>query len=967
MRGRALVAAAVVASSIGLAWVWSRGRPGAEGDGAPGATRTLVGRFTRGASGAHQGRIGGRIASAQGAPVAAATVCAAIEDGEAISAAPVCATTRPDGSYVISDLGAGRYAVAASAPGFRPARFRAGDRAWIELAQEQRRGDVDLVLGSGGALAHGRVTDIGGGAVVGALVTVRSARAAPDAPGATARSDDRGAFGVWAEPGEVVALAVASGYSDGSARGLCPGNALAVVLTPESVLIGRVIEARSRQPIAGAQVTARAEGPGDDAIAARGTAGTSSGTDGEFRIDRLPPRRYVVTATAPALRGQAAESVRLGLGETSREVVVAMHPAVPVTGRIVVGDAGLPCATGLVTLVDHRSRRSFEGHSRASGEVLIPGVLPGSYEVNASCDDSDETAEQPPLRIERKPPAPLTFRVPAGGQAIAGAVVTDAGAPAGGVEVCASLTDETRHDFKCKETRADGSFRIPNLAPGSFEVMARNGKRALSAETLRVQLRGGQDEVGLKLVVPAGARLEGVVVTDDGAPVPGAVVMVIGPWGDQVETRTRDDGAFVVTGLRPGTHRVQAGRSWDELASGSSGQPEGQRVEVRAEAPAGVRVVLAAARGRITGRVVEGGRPVDDAFVTAAREEGGPADGDEPAVAWPWSRVPVLTDAEGAFTLDGLVDGRYTVRAYRKGGGDVAVDGVITGRAVTLVLRPQGAIAGVVTTETAPAEDFAITIEDREGGVARTETFLHTAGAWVVRDLPPGHFLVSASAPDGTGRAEVALAEGQHRGDVRIALAARSTLRGQVVELESNRPWPEAEVSARLAPAGAHDRAGELLRVRADGDGRFELSDVPTSRVWLRAWARDRAGGPLAEGGMSVLVASGSIQQLPPLRLLRSNLKPGERPGYLGFTTTAVGSPDAMTGWLVTGVDGDGPAASRLRVGDTILAVAGHRVIGGDFDLYARILANVPVGATVALTLARGAVVPVTGAPWPSM
>jgi hypothetical protein len=967
MRGRALVAVGVVALGLALASLWRRAQPGPDSDGRPRMAPTAVGAFTRGAASPREARVAGRVSTAQGAPLGAATVCAAIEDSEAMSAGPACATSGPDGAYAVLGLTAGRYAVTASAPGFRPGRFRAGERAWLELAERERVAGVDLVLAPGGALAHGRVLDLGGGAVAGALVTVHSARATTDAAAAITRSDDRGVWSASADAGEVVAIAAASGYSDGSARGLCPDNDIAVVLTPESVLFGRVLEARSRQPIAGAQVTAQAEPAGDDDTGARGSAGASSGTDGQFRIDRLPPGRYVVTATAPALRGQAAESVRLGLGETSREVVVAMHPAVPVTGKIVVGDAGVPCATGLVTLVDRRRSRRFEGRSRASGDVLIAGVLPGRYDVTASCEDSDQSSEQPPLLIERTPPPPLTFRVPAGGQAIAGTVVTDDGTPAVGVEVCASLTDEATHDFKCKETRSDGSFRIPNLAAGVFEVRARGGELAPAAEILRVQLHTGQDEVGVRLVVPTGAGIDGIVVSDDGTPVPGAVVMVIGPRGSQVETRTRDDGGFVVKGLRPGAHRVQAGRSWDELASGSPGVPQGQAVEVQGGRAARVKVVIAAARGRITGFVMEAGRPVGDAFVTAAREEGGPAEGDAPAVAWSWSRLPAVTDADGAFTLDGLVAGRYRVRAYRKGGGEAAVGGVAPGGVVTLVLRPQGAIAGIVSTAAGPAEDFAIAVEDREAGVGRVETFLHTGGAWIVRDLPSGRFVVSATAPEGTGRAEIMLGEGQRRDDVRIELAARATLRGQVVELESNRPWPGAEVSAQLTPAGTRDSAGELPGARADSDGRFELTDVPTSRLWLRARAPDRAGGPPAEGGLSVLVGPGAVQQLPPLRLVRSSLKPGERPGYLGFSSTAVGSPDVLTGWLVSSVDVDGPAADRLRVGDTIVAVAGHRVIGADFELYHRLLANVPAGTAVALTLARGVAVAVTAASWPSM
>jgi hypothetical protein len=793
--------------------------------------------------------------------------------------------------------------------------------------------------------------------VVGATITVLPAREAPDLAAATTRSDERGVWSVWAEPGEVVAIAAAPGYADGSGRGLCPGNDLALVLTPESVLIGRVIDAATREPIPGAQVAAQAESSGEDEAPVPGRAGATSSRDGQFRIDRLAPGRYVVAATAPLRRGQASESVRLGLGETSREILIAMHPAVPVAGRIVVGDAGLPCASGLAALYDPRNERRFEARTRVTGEVLIPGVLPGQYEVTASCSDVEETKVQPSLTIGRTPPAALVWRVAAGGQAIAGSVVTEEGAPASGVEVCASPSGGDTTDFACKRSGTDGSFRIPSLEPGTFEVLARSGRRALSPQAAQVHLLPGQDVVGLRLVLPTGARLEGAVVSQDGAPVAGAVVMVLGPWGDQSEARTRDDGGFVVTGLRPGAHRVSAGRDWQERDDA-----DGVRVEVAAGATARVRVVLEAARGRITGRVLEGGRSVDDAFVTAARETR-IQDNGEPPVTWGWSRRPVLTDGDGAFTLDALVDGHYTVRAYRRGGGDVAVAGVPTGRAVTLVLRPQGTLTGIVTTEGASPEDFSLLVEDREQGVRRAETYLHTGGAWVVRDLPPGHYLVSAAAPEGTGRVQVTLTEGQQRDGLRISLAARATLRGQVSELESGRPWPDAEVSVLHQPAGS---ASPREIVRADRDGRFEVTDVGVGRLWLRARARARSG-VLAEGRVSVTVAAGGVQQVPALRMVRSRLEADERPGKLGFVTVATGSPDMLTGWVVSSVEADGPAASQLRVGDTIVAVAGQRVIGEYYELYGQLLAQVPAGKTVALTLSRGATVQVTAAPSSSL
>ncbi|AQS66657.1 MFS transporter [Streptomyces pactum] len=106
------------------------------------------------------GRLAGSVLTADGSPVRDATVTLTNVHGE------VVATTRSgrEGGYTISELVAGEYTLAGSAPAFRPAALPVS----VQAARETRQ-DVEL---AGGAVLRGTVRATGGRAVEDARVTL---------------------------------------------------------------------------------------------------------------------------------------------------------------------------------------------------------------------------------------------------------------------------------------------------------------------------------------------------------------------------------------------------------------------------------------------------------------------------------------------------------------------------------------------------------------------------------------------------------------------------------------------------------------------------------------------------------------------------------------------------------------------------------------------------------------------------
>ena len=210
------------------------------------------------------------------------------------------------------------------------------------------------------------------------------------------------------------------------------------------------------------------------------------------------------------------------------------------------------------------------------------------------------------------------------------------------------------------------------------------------------------------------------------------------------------------------------------------------KVTVAAPERVRVKVTVEAHNGTIEGRVTDAaGKPVTDAFIdyvpavgsSGVPRYGGAGDG------------LIVTDTDGHFTVEGLGEGEYNVRASRRGGGEASAERVKTGtRDLALKLAEGGSIAGTLTARGAPVERFTVNVHQVRGSFRRVELFFHAQGAFALGDLPAGVYAVEAETPDGTATPENTLAEGEKKAGVALALTLRGSVDGRIVYLETGAP-----------------------------------------------------------------------------------------------------------------------------------------------------------------------------------
>lgn len=984
-RTKAYGLAALVVLALGLWWWLGRG-PGSAGEGedegkgsestdasAADALRPVP---LRGKEidpwQAPRAAVSGTVRDERGGPIAGAQVCARIEDDDLAGTErhpPQCTSTREDGSYRLEGLLGAEHHLFASARGYLPVRYESpsglqrNPSPRVDLHAGSNRTDVDFVLAEGGVEVTGVVRDIAGGEVEGAFVSTSGRW---NAGGATfTRSDAEGRFSLWVAPPEVWISAFAEGYGRGGRTAGVPGTVVEVFLTPESVVVGKVVWAGSGQPVAGAEVST-----GDGPFGG-GAGSTTSGEDGSFRLEGLPPGSHKLHVLGDELTGMSAERVHVGLGETSDPVVVEVHPAFAVRGNVTVDDR-TPCSYASVRLQEKsRGTERYFSQRRADGAVLVRGVLPGTYEVTVSCEGFVPKDAYPDLVVADASLEGQSWSVHPG-QSIRGKVVDAEGRPVAGARVSArgKAGDDPRARLSAatsQRTAIDGAFELHGLVPGRYELEPDHDELPSPTEPVVVELPAAGDVEGIELPLLAAGELRGIVRDEHGTAVGGVTVSLRGPaWNNAT---TNDEGRFVLRSVMVGEHRVVAQRGVSDTmrAPGASDDDAaGERVDVRANEVTEVELVVESQAGRIAGRVVaEGGEPVADAFVEAVRESDSAAaaeGGGRGRARWgAWSRQPVLTDEEGRFSLDGLAEqGVYTVLAYRKGGGEAVAEHVRAGADVELSIGEPGVLAGVVRIEGGGApRRFTILAMDRSAGIRESDTFFETDGAWRLTNLPPGTYEVSVDAAEGTAKVDVELAEGAEETELELVLAPRVTLEGRLVDAETGEPVVGLKVLATAVGGRARFRSGPNASAQkdvSDAEGRFVVENAPTGKVLLMMVPIGTRLSEYGRTGVSRRVAAEPrVQDLGTMELVKERVGPGETRGDLGYEVkqTEPGTEPEDARRVVAVVRPGGPAeAAGLAVGDEIVSVEGQDVRGVEGYRYEK-LVRVPTGTTVSLGVVR--------------
>lgn len=598
-------------------------------------------------------------------------------------------------------------------------------------------------------------------------------------------------------------------------------------------ITGRVTDAKTKLPVAGAIVTAML--PRMD----RPDVSASSITDakGGFALLVLPSS-YRLVAAHPAYDRKSSEAAGTSGQSVSKDFT--MTPFARVAG-MVVDEGNKPVTAAAISTEDASDRMGMPRMMRFAGGVSEASSGPdGRFSIRFSGDEDLRlqaakkglpVAKSETLRLapgERKSGVVLTI---ASGVAVSGRVTDGDGKPLSGVAVTTAeaeagrggmqriiLSNLQQFDDDAVRTGSDGTFAL-RLKEGTYDFTFKREGYATRHARAQSVTSTGENIVEAKLdpaveirgrIVRNGIGVEGVAI--------GAILA-----GSDARTTTGPDGSFVLGGLTPGQIRVNL-RKDDDFVQ-----------EMRnLTAPSTDVVIDLPAGSRVSGRVLDKAsrKPVTQfqAGLSRSRSAGG-------MVMMAPPQLKGFTSEDGSFTLENVPSGAHDLVASAAGfaSGRLNIN-VEEGKALSgleIELDTGTRLIGKVTGPTgAPLSDVRVSLSGGPGGaVARMGTMnamtsTDTNGEYTLEALASGDETIEFSHPKYVGTSkDVALKGREVRLDVQLEGGQRVT--GSVVT-DAGAPVADAAVSAFAS-------GGSRRSVRTNAGGMFEFESLAPARYRFTA------------------------------------------------------------------------------------------------------------------------------------
>ena len=558
---------------------------------------------------------------------------------------------------------------------------------------------------------------------------------------------------------------------------------------PLAVVLERGVEIRGR-------VTAKkGVSSFEGVITAQGEDGSYASVevreDGSFVIGSIAPGNYtlqysgVQTVLEKQVKAPAAG------------VLLELPARGEIRGRVIdkATNAALPQFSVLVMAPDREYGATDEYENV---ETFTSSAPIGSAEIVVSAPGYISETQR--VTVDAEKPAAITIAL-ARGRTISGRVTTETGLPVADATVSLDNDDEDFRAESSAESGSDGEFEITGATREAVTLSVY--KQGFISRDVEVE---GDIDRRLNIVLSAGLKASGRVVTSAGEPVEGAQIWAHSTTdsGSLQSATSAADGTFAIEGLSAGRYTIQASRS-------DLGDAQVTDVDPAAAAPILLTFPPSKGAGTIHGTVKDfaGGAWMYGVVMAGAGTKG-------------------IIGRDGTYRLENVRAGETEVRAYVASQRDQITTKPVKVTVVAnedievnLAIRTDIVLRGTVTEAGQPAVGRRISFSS-QGGSWYTKTGEN--GAYEMNALEPGLYRVtvetSQRSKNYTTRYQL---KESATFDVAIAFAQ---LHGRVVDETGT---PQAGVAVEVSSdEQEHDYGAEPIVTDAAGAFSANVTAAPS-------------------------------------------------------------------------------------------------------------------------------------------
>lgn len=448
---------------------------------------------------------------------------------------------------------------------------------------------------------------------------------------------------------------------------------------------------------------------------------TTTAENGTYTVPNLAPGNdYSITATFSHFGTKTTSPVTISSDQTSTvNFALDENPGI-INGNVTPVPPSGATIEALQGNVVISSTTIF-----VAGPYSLTNLAPGTYTVRVTATGY-QTAIGNNIIVQSDQTTSVDFTLLASPGTIAGQVtdsITHIGISGATVEAL-----QGSGVIASTATLGDGSYSLPNLAPGSYTVRA--SANAYQTSTLSATVVANTTTtVNFSLLANPGSISGTITTTSGGAPIESAFVEALQGGTLIASTTTNASGVYSLSGLAPGSYDVRASATNFQTSTHTG-------VTVTSGATTTVNISLAPDFGTIAGTVSDSGGPLVGATVDVL--EGGVV------------IATATTVGGGSYTINDISPGSYTVRASQTNYQTAVLGATVQSNQTTTVdftlLQSPGTIAGTVRDSETHAEIAGASVEALQGSTVLASTTTAGDGTYFLPDLAPGIYTVRATA-----------------------------------------------------------------------------------------------------------------------------------------------------------------------------------------------------------------------------